>query len=308
MTPQGPKESLNWWHQTRAALARVFGHVQVRECGLETPIGISEAASDAVVWPAPASGGRENGWTLVTGTQAWQPLAAPKGGGNLDGAALPCVVGDNAVPFLGEGGVHEGKLSALSVEVHAADMRQEFGTAATVLPLSVLFSGGQPCLAPVTLPMPSVHAVSTGLDGVARMTIKRDGRSGVPAFRAPRTWSRLDRITRVPLLCRRAVVLAGVDTQEAFAAERRALAAACKSTVEEVKLLASFPHVPLSLVQQMAVTPDGSALRLWLRPEPLAAGAAWTVARVTIVLGRRRSTGESIRAVLPEPHGPGRKQ
>ena len=140
------------------------------------------------------------------------------------------------------------------------------------------------------------------------MGAARDRRSGVPLFGVPRAWTQLDRVTRVPLLRRRAAPSAEAGGGERFLAERQALASSCGATAEDVVVLAAFPHIPLTLVQQMAVTPDGETLRLWLRPEALASGAGWTAARVTIVLGWRRSTEETIRAVLPQSQTAERKR
>jgi len=298
-----------WWSQARAALARLFGHVQVRELGLNAPcIGAFPSQAEAVAWPAPAGGAHENTWLFTAGTQKWQPPAVPAGGGELNGAALLCMVSGSAVPHLPETGVHGGKADALSPQVRAVDISQGEGGSGTVLPIAVGFSGGQACPLPVALPLPPVRAVSVALEGSKRMAAGREKRSGVPAFGAPRAWSQIDRITRVPLLRRRAVPSGGAGAKDGFIAERQALASACGAAVEDVTLLASFPHVPLTLVQQMAVTADGELLRLWLRPEALASGAGWTASRVTIVLGRRRLTGETIRAVLPETQTAGRKQ
>lgn len=301
--------SSSWWNQTRAALARIFGHVEVRQVGLSAPrLADSHSQADAVVWPAPAAGARENGWLPATGTQKWQPPAVSLAGGDLNEAALPCLVSGSLVPHLPETGVQREEARFPAPTIWAADIGTNSSGAAAVLPASVRLSGGQVCLLSAALLVPPVHAVSVELSGRSRLGAVRDKRSGIPIFGAPRTWSRLDRITRVPLLRRRTALRAGAGVEGRFLAERQALAASCGATVEEVQLVASFPHVPLVLVQQMAVTPDGNALRLWLRPEALASGGAWTAARVTIVLGRRRLTGETIRTVLPEAPTAGRKR
>ncbi len=309
MSAAGPNASPPWWNQTRAALARMFGPVQVRQLGLDAP-GLANVtrASEATAWPAPGAGARENDWSPGAQMQAWQPLAAPAGGGNLDAAFLPCVVSGSIVPCLPPERVHAEIVRVRMPETQARDIGAGTFGAAVVLPLAVSLPGGQAFGLPIALSAPTGHAVSVAPTGGEAAAAKRGGRGGVPAFRAPQMASSLARITRVPLLRRRAVLPANADIEECFAAERRALASACGATESEVKLLASFPHIPLVLVQQMAVTPDGEALRLWLRPEALASGAGWTAARVSIVLGRRRSTGETIRAVLPEARTAGRKQ
>lgn len=304
-----PKHSPAWWNSTRAALARLFGPVQVRQVMLEeAPAAALGAASDAVEWPAPACGLRETGWLPQTKTKAWHPPAARVGGGGLDGSDVPCFVAGNAVPYLAHGGVHDGGMSAFAPVVRAASLELGANGDATALALPVRLSGGETYALPVVLPAPTVRAAAAMLSGLPRMGARRDKGTGVPAFAPPRTLSRLDKMTRVPILRRRAMLPAGADALTAFEAERRALAAACGGEIGDVKLLASFPHVPLSLVQHMAATPDGDALRVWLRSPALASGAGWTAAQVTIVLGRRRDTGEAIRAVLPEAMPPERKQ
>lgn len=315
MKPRPPDASPAWWSQTRALLARAFGTVQVRQIGLEAPASAvaDHHALEATCWPAPASGTGEQGWRLEAGTHTWQPPSAAGGGGDLDAAALPCAVSGNAAAFLASSGVHGGKADVLVPKVQALEIgHKEIGHnnsgAGTTLPLSVCLAGGQARVLPVSLPAPPVHAVPLALLGGSPAARARDGRGGIAAFAAPRTGSQLARLTRVPLLRRRTHAPLGTDRAKHFAAETQALASACGAKVEEVVFVASFTQVPLALVQQMAVTPDGDALRLWLRADALASGAGWTAARVTIVLGRRRDTGEAIRAVLPEARAAGRKQ
>ncbi len=316
MKPNHPDMSSPWWSQTRAALARVFGHVQVRQLEMDTlASGTAARGLEAFLWPAPAAGAQENAWLPSAVVQNWQPPIVPAAGEDLDGTALSCTVSSTLVPHLPETGVLGGNADALSPPVRAVSVRPgEYG-AITVLPLAVRLSGGQPCLLPVALPMPPVQAVSVALERSGRAEERSGraeagggGRSGIPAFRAPRLWARLDRITRVPLLRRRMAPPAGEGAAQDFLAERQALAAACGAALEEVKWVASFPRVPLTLVQQMAVTPEGDALRLWLRSDLLESGAGWTAAQVTLVLGRRRGTDKIIRAVLPQTRPAGRKQ
>lgn len=293
----------------RAALGRVFGTVQVRRWEPDAPgVGAGTRVSDATAWDAPQPGMQERDWRLMTDTHLAKPPSAGLGGGGLDAATVPCTASDNAVPQLSARGVGGGPAGVPPPDVASADLEPGAGQPVIVLPVEVGLAGREALEVPVALPLPRVLPADVVLPGGRCVQAARHGRMGVPGFGVPRTASSLARAVWVPLVRRRAVLPADADIAESLGAARHALAAACGASVEEVKLIASFPHVPLALVQQMAVSADGEALRLWLRPEALASGAGWTAARVTVVVGRRRATGEPIRAVLPEAGPAGRKR
>ncbi len=297
-----------WWNQARAALARIFGAVQVRQVGLtELRAAASRAPDDATEWPAPGVGLQEKTWAPVTDTLGWQPPVALQGGPDLNDAVLGCTVGANAVPHLPETSLHGGATPVFAASVQAADLAPRAGGAGSVLPVSVSLAGGEPHALLLGMPVPTVHAPFVVLERAGGGAKGRDRRSGVPAFGPPQIGARLDRITRVPLLRRRRPGEQGAEGAAGLEDAHQALAAASGTAREEITLLAVFPHVPLTLVQQMAVTPDGEWLRLWLRPDLLASGAGWTAVRVTMVLGRQKRTGETLRAILPEARTVGRK-
>lgn len=299
MTTDTGTSSGRLWEQARAALARLFGHVSVQHLPLDAlGQGVAGKTSEATRWADPLPGPREGGWQLEAVTAVWDAPACQPGAQNTDFAAVPCLVSANHAPHLVGDGVQGGAPGPARVEIYAVDAGRGASWAGTVWPLPLTLTGGEAYRLPIQFGDVTLRFAPLTLagGGTPEAAARRGRSSGVPPVRVPETKSYLAVLTRVPMTRRRAVPLPGVDPQVAFAAERHHLAASCGAPVDDVLLLAAFPRVPLALVQQMAIGGDGETLRLWLRPQGL--GGKGRAATVTVVLGRRRSTGELIRAVM----------
>lgn len=262
------------WEEVRRALGRLVSRTAVRElpAGRMT-VSVALRGSDATDVPVIAAGAREELWRPRTETLLLAPPRAQEGGGGADLAAFTTVIGANAALQPSGCPVH-----AVSVAMDGGAVRSWEG------PLAAL---GASRSAPVSPRAPRTQAVSLLS---SRVDCRRLGSR--LTLRGGRTVSALARLAEIPMTRQR------LASEDGFAAERAHLAFVSGVPVEDVALVGVFLHVPLGAVGRLAVGDEGNCLRIWLKADALGPKRTPGPKLVTIVLGRQRSTGKTLQAVM----------
>lgn len=102
-------------------------------------------------------------------------------------------------------------------------------------------------------------------------------------------------LAHVPLRREARPARVGAAAAEAFEPERRRLSASSGVPLEDLLLIGVFPRIPVTAINRIALEADGS-LSVWLRPEALVSPG--TLKWLTVILGRQRSTGKMLQAIM----------
>lgn len=227
---------------------------------------------------------------LMTDRSAGIPEAVP-GGGGVDLATVVTIVSANSA--LGESSIESYPVEIDYTQTQTTDLPmwtwgvQEPGISS----LNTVLDGGE------------IHRFS--LDRVRDAAIGRlpvdplraapgAGRSIANAMRPVRitVHSSFSHAYRAPM--RRQSIIprrgAGLNT-----AERERLAAAAKTSLENVALIGLFRNVPVTAVSRLSVEEEAAELSIWLKPEAVGAPAAPLM--VSLLIGRDIATGKMIQTV-----------
>lgn len=208
------------------------------------------------------------------------PPQAQEGGGGVDLAAVATVVGGNAA------------LRPAACPVHAVSV--SFGGGAVRAWGGPMVTGGASHAVPTALSLPGPPSVALL---TSRVETRRD--RGLLTLRGGRAVPALARLADVPMTRLRRV------SPEGFVAERAHLAAASGVPVADVALVGVFSSVPVAAVGHLAVAEGGERLRIWLKGDALGPKRTPGPKLVTVVLGRQRSTGRTLQAVMADKRPPG---
>lgn len=102
-------------------------------------------------------------------------------------------------------------------------------------------------------------------------------------------------LAHVPLRREARPAWGGASATETFESEQRRLSASSGVPLEDLLLIGVFPRIPVTAINRIALEADGS-LSVWLRPEALASPG--TLKWLTVILGRQRSTGKMLQAIM----------
>lgn len=261
------------WQAVRRALGRLAARAVVREWEIGLP-SLSVRHSSAPDFGEPSVDRPENDWRLGAQVRLFPLPESRPGGDGVNLAALVPVVRDDAALSEYAPPVRSALLESAQNQTRAWSPEEwrvpESAVAAPVLTLS---GGTARALPFAVLRAPVVGALSV------------IGPPPQPAHSALAVCARIPwERARLP-----------ESPENAFEPERARLAAAAQVPLDDVLLTGVFPRIPISAIRSLALGEGGAVLQFWFKPEALGGPPP---RRVTLLLGRLRSTGALIRAVL----------
>lgn len=270
-------EETGVWQAVRRALGRLAARAVVREWEIGLP-SLSVRHSSAPDFGEPSVDRPENDWRLGAQVRLVPLPESRPGGDGVNLAALVPVVRADAALSEYAPPVRSALLESAQNQTQAWSP-EEWRVPGSVVASPVLtLSGGAARALPVAvLRAPVVGALSV---------------IGPPL---PPARSALDVCTRIPWERARLSAPPGVPSEDAFEPARARLAAAAQVPLDDVLLTGVFPRIPISAIRSLALGEGGAVLQFWFKPEALGGPPP---RRVTLLLGRLRSTGALIRAVL----------
>lgn len=284
------------WDEVRRALGRVAGRVATHALPeAQAGIAVSVRRSASTKFAEAEPGVQSADWQPFAQVWGLPSPTASAGGGGIDSATVATVIGIDRALTADAAVVAAARCCWEAPPVHSWSLGRDMPGAPVVRGEPMRF-GERPTQKPsVTFDAPSVRAWP-----VVPTTLPKSQQSPAPwQFRPIRVRAGLAPILRAPITCNRLMAPPGSASSAAFAPERQLLAAASGIPEADVALIGVFPHVPLGAVQKLSVTPDGTALQIWVRPEALDRGRS--IPTVTVVLGRQRSTSKMLQAVRRGP-------
>jgi hypothetical protein len=287
------------WEEVRRALGRLASRTTVHEIAPQWSVPAVVKRSDATVTLAATAGAWEGNWRPQADTVAWPIPSAEEGGLGADLASVATVVSMNAALAAEAAPICCPPWRLEGSQVQAWDRHQAVLASPEVAAPSVRFGQLKVQAAALALTAGDVHLVPVPCLAPARW---RKAESALAwALAPPRMRSDLRILARVPIFRESAAAHAGQAPTEAFASERRHLAASAGIEESDVLLLGVFPQVPLAMVEKLIIAGESrTRLQIWLKSSALAAGPKG-VKLATIILGRQRSTGRALQAVSRTP-------
>ena len=268
------------WENVRRALARLFANTDVRHIPLAriTPAPVIRHPQE-IGNAVSASGAREDNWQPLAAVLVAPALRAETGSQEAD--LMPRAI---VVEGLGGWGT-QGCLVKAEPLHSAAALVNNGGGAHWKLNTALRVRD-----APLTVREPACR-VARMLSGKLRVAqIRRELWSG----KAAHVQSGLFPLAQIPLTRLRLAVPETMN--KALAAGRRQLSIASGVPLEDLILMGLYPDIPVAAVNRLAVEDSGRVLRFWLKPEALT--TLISQRRVTLVIGRRRSSGQIVQMVL----------
>ena len=278
------------WEAVRRALGRLAASAAVQEVqASDFAPPVRPGRADVLAPPPMAGGSREHGWVPAAsvrpaaipearvggGESGWQPAARLAGSAAVFAPPL-C----RPVPVV-EAAPCRGESADLLLPAFVVRLPPEF-LALPSAPVSVRAAA---------LPAPPAPSALGGWS----VPPPKSRLLRLPRVAAPRVHRGSDAVlARMPLLRAGLQPPPGVPLAVAFAGPQARLAEAAQVPPEDVLLLGLYPGVPILAVRRIVVTDAG--LLLWLKPEVLRERNGSR--RITLLVGRRVSTGKMLQAVL----------
>ena len=283
------------WDEVRKALGRMAGRVSSRSLPeAQNGITVTVRHSAALEFVGIESGVRQEEWRAVAQVRDLPSPAARAGGYDLNPASLATVIGTDRALAADMADVLEARCRFTEAPAHAWSPGMDPAGVLVVRGESVGLDRPPVRQATVTFGPPGVRA---GVDCQFTPPAPKPDATGGWLIRASRVRAGMVPILRIPIVRPR---LAAPPGGEASVRERRGLAVAADVPEADVALVGIFPHVPLGAVHKLTVTPDGTTLQVWVRPDMAGRG----VGTVTVVLGRHRPSGRLMQAVRRADAGP----
>lgn len=286
--------------EVRRSLGRLASRTTVRDLPTQQSLQAVVTRSMSAAPLTAARGSWEDAWHPRTDIVHWPLPTAGAGGMGADLASVATIISANASLAAAAGPVRCPAWCITDRIPQMSDATHEILTRPSVTASLVRFGA---------LMVRSVDSFRAAGDvrliPVPRPALKKQSGNNARSwnFLPPRMQSDLRILARVPIFRDALASPPGQEPGEAFAAERRQLAASAQIEEADVLLLGVFPQVPLAMVEKLAVIAEGrSRLQIWLQPAALVAGPRG-VKLATIILGRQRSTGRTLQAIsrMPKP-------
>lgn len=279
-------------------MGKWVARTQVRDLPPDALLRLASISeNDLLRGPEPAQGIREMECRPGARVLAHITPEARAGGGGVDLAAVITVISGNGALGNGDCRTHAASIAPDAARVFAPRSSQwQFGALGVSEEPTQPIGGACRMLPLDGLSVPRMGRLATVLPKFARapkMPRLAAGADGLPRFRRMVVRNGMGAVSRIPLIRRSLAV--DRSTPTAHPEERARLAAMGKTTPDRVLVVGIFPAVPVAVVSRLALEPDGTELRVWLKPEALASGA--TPKMLTLLVGRDRETGKTIQTV-----------
>lgn len=261
------------WQAVRRALGRLAARAVVREWEIGLP-SLSVRHSSAPDFGEPSVDRPENDWRLGAQVRLFPLPESRPGGDGVNLAALVPVVRADAALSEYAPPVRSALLESAQNQTRAWSP-EEWRVPGSVVASPVLTLSGGTARA---LPFAVLRAPAVGALSVIGPPPQPAHSALAVCARIP--WER----ARLP-----------ESPENAFEPERARLAAAAQVPLDDVLLTGVFPRIPISAIRSLALGEGGAVLQFWFKPEALGGPPP---RRVTLLLGRLRSTGALVRAVL----------
>ena len=298
------KDQSGLWETVRRAMGRLVSSIAVRDLPPSWPLPVPAVLlSKALSGPMPSAGASEAQSQPSAQSVA---LALPEfmaGAGGADLAPVASVISLDAVCRPTDSLICLAEMPPSSCTVHRLGVADGFVQTAVVQQVLTALSVGAAIRPVVCFPAPATSALT-----MQAPVLPREARRLWPGRRASpedllrphggRARSALPVAAALPMRRTRRPIPPGISAATAFADERRHLALSSSVSEEDLVILGVFPQVPVAAVRRLALEGAG-ALSLWLKPEALVAAAAGKMPRLaTLIVGRQRSTGKMLQAVV----------